>query len=209
MYTIQDLMRILGLTEDQVRERLDHYGPLLRPHLRRGTRNRILLNHSGLEILRHALEYEKSGRTLAEVRELLREELAQKPAAQPPSPETELLTKLLETKEKEIERLEAQLREKDKQIESLHQILYGRLPGEVEASPPTPTTPKTPPDRTEELLSYLQRIIEAQRLEIETLRRTVEQLAQPWWRRLLRLPRRPRPQTPTAEPGEASRDAVA
>jgi len=189
MYTIQDLMQILGLTEDQIRDRLAQFGPILRPHLRRGARNRILLNHSGLEILRRALELEKSGRTLAEVQDLLREELAQKPAEQPQSLEYELLTKLLETKEKEIHRLEEQLREKDKQIESLHQILHGRLPGEV---------PSQPLKREkEELIAYLKRVIEAQRLQIETLHLTVEQLRRPWWKRLLPRSRpHPRPQTP-------------
>ena len=66
MMTMQEAARAVGVSDRQLRRRLEATAPLLAPHVRRGEKNRLLLNQNAIEILR-AVEQERSnGRTVEE-----------------------------------------------------------------------------------------------------------------------------------------------
>jgi len=149
MYGIEQLQRILGLSENQVRVRLDEFRSILDPFIIRGARNKILLDHNGLEVLKRAIEHEKNGKTLTEIKVLLKQELNRgdgEGATELLSPiqtGVEVPSKLIETYEERIrdlkqyiKTLEEQLREKDKQIEKFQETIKS-LP------PPAPTVVAT------------------------------------------------------------------
>ena len=75
MYEIQDLMRILGWTEHQVRVRLDEFRSILTESLRRGDHNRLLLDGNGLAILQRIKELETRGYTLKQIKTQIETEL--------------------------------------------------------------------------------------------------------------------------------------
>lgn len=75
MHDIQDVMRILGWSEHQVRVRLDEFRSILAEALRRGDHNRILVDSNGLAILQRVKELEAQGHTLKEIKTILEAEL--------------------------------------------------------------------------------------------------------------------------------------
>ena len=63
---MQEAARAVGVSDRQLRRRIGATMPLLAPHVRRGEKNRLLLNQNAIEILR-AVEQERSnGRTVEE-----------------------------------------------------------------------------------------------------------------------------------------------
>jgi len=68
MFTIEEAARAVGLSERQLRRRIEATAPLLAPHLRRGEKNRLLLDPGAVEILRAVEDRRASGATLADAK---------------------------------------------------------------------------------------------------------------------------------------------
>jgi predicted RNase H-like nuclease (RuvC/YqgF family) len=144
MYGIDQLQRILGLSENQVRVRLDEFRSIIDPFIIRGARNKVFIDHNGLEVLKRAIEHEKSGKTLAEIKVLLKQELARgdgeeqllnRTAIEVPSKLIEAYEERIEDLKRYIQTLEDQIREKDRQIERFQETIKSLPPSreEVEA----------------------------------------------------------------------------
>lgn len=69
MFTLEEAARAVGLSERQLRRRVEATGPLLAPYLRRGDKNRLLLDQGAVEILRDVEARRASGATLADARD--------------------------------------------------------------------------------------------------------------------------------------------
>jgi len=141
MYDIEQLKQILGLSENQVRVRLDEFRAIIDPFIIRGARNKILVDHNGLEVLKRAIEHEKSGKTLAEIKVLLKQELSGRDGNGQWAIGTaeEVPSKLIETYEERIrdlkqyiKTLEEQIREKDRQIERFQETIKSLPPTKEE-----------------------------------------------------------------------------
>jgi len=76
MLTLEEAAKTLGMTRRQLRRRLEAAKPVLAPYLRRGDKNRLLLDFGAIEILRQLQDAQARGRTmreaLAEIQEVLR-----------------------------------------------------------------------------------------------------------------------------------------
>ena len=198
MHDVKALAEHFGLSERAINRRLaalqTALGPQADAYLTRGKVDKYLVTNNGLSVLGRMLELERDGLTIEEAAKRVREELVE-PASDPQTngqnaerresaerrqAGDELVATLRET----IELLKAQIAEKDRQIERLQDILQNRLPGQV--------APNSEFD-----LEYLQRTIQAQRRQIETLRAALEELRLPWWRRFLGP--RPRSAPPISE----------
>jgi DNA-binding transcriptional MerR regulator len=68
VFTIDEAARAVGLSERQLRRRVEATGPLLAPYLRRGDKNRLLFDQGAVEILRDVEARRASGATLADAR---------------------------------------------------------------------------------------------------------------------------------------------
>ena len=68
MFTIEEAAKAVGLSERQVRRRIEATTPLLSPYLRRGEKNRLLLDQGAIEILRAVEDRRASGATLADAK---------------------------------------------------------------------------------------------------------------------------------------------
>jgi DNA-binding transcriptional MerR regulator len=138
MHDIDHLAAILGLTPNQVRVRLNEFKDLLETHLKRGDNNKILVDNDGLAILRRAKELEDLGNTLQAVSNLLKLELAsngrksQQEAISSASAYRDELVQTLRNQVEELKRdkeiLVEQLKEKEREIERLHDLLNRQLP---------------------------------------------------------------------------------
>ena len=198
MHDVKALAEHFQLSERAINRRLaalqTALGPQADAYLTRGKVDKYLVTNNGLSVLGRMLELERDGLTIEEAAKRVREELVE-PASDPQTngqnaerresaerrqAGDELVAALRET----IELLKVQIAEKDRQIERLQDILQNRLPGQV--------APNSEFD-----LEYLQRTIQAQRRQIETLRAALEELRLPWWRRLLGP--RPRSAPPISE----------
>jgi uncharacterized membrane protein len=76
MLTLEEAAKTLGMTRRQLRRRLEAAKPVLAPYLRRGDKNRLLLDYGAIEILRRLQDIQARGMTmreaLAEIQESLR-----------------------------------------------------------------------------------------------------------------------------------------
>ena len=188
MYTVKDLSEILNLTERQVYDRLRELDDLLESHLQRGKNNRVLVGNGALEILRRLRDLESEGLALKEAANRIRKELTSPEqdsdkttgkrgsiALKVGANEGESLHRVLDLYERQIAFLKEQIAQKDRQIEALQDILRSRLPGSVATDAA---------DSMEFDITYLQRMIAAQRQEIERLRRLLDEAQarrKPWW----------------------------
>ncbi|MFQ5796688.1 MAG: hypothetical protein ACE5JP_16795, partial [Candidatus Bipolaricaulia bacterium] len=112
MYTIKELTEILGLSEYQVRRRIDAVSDMLGAHLKRRTNNRLLVDPEGLELLKQLKNYEETGATLLDASDRIRHEIEGQSIAKPTQSDAkdELISELRErigSQEREIERLHA------------------------------------------------------------------------------------------------------
>jgi len=64
--TLDQASKSLGMTPRQLRRRLEATAPLLAPYVRRGDKNRLLLDHSAVEILRAVEDRRANGYPLKE-----------------------------------------------------------------------------------------------------------------------------------------------
>jgi len=134
MHDIEDLTRILGWKDHELRARLRQLDSILGSHIRHGPRNKILVTDDGLVILQRAKELESEGHSLKEVYKLLEEELSNVDSKGHITL-TQLEQRLLEEKDKRIEELKAQIMDlrkqleiKDLQISQLQDLLHRQLP---------------------------------------------------------------------------------
>ena len=137
MHDIHDLMKILGYDKPyKVRERLDAFKAVLGDSLKRGAKNKVLVDNNGLMILRRAKELEEAGHTLKEIARLLEAELnGDSKGAASSEPETasnddlkrqwELL---LREKDRRIAQLESEVEFLRGRILTLEEVLQDRLP---------------------------------------------------------------------------------
>lgn len=139
MHTIDDLMRLLGYNENQVRVRLREFRSYL--DIRNGKNNKLLVSDSGFKILERVKDLEQRGFTLDSIKAILNAELNLGENGRPTEETTSIQTdtNLIQSIYKErvddlkltISMLQAQFAEKDSQIQQLHTIikeLEGRLP---------------------------------------------------------------------------------
>jgi DNA-binding transcriptional MerR regulator len=68
MMGIEEAAKVLGLSDRQLRRRIEATEPLIAPYLRRGEKNRLLLDQGAVEILRAIEDRRATGRTLADAR---------------------------------------------------------------------------------------------------------------------------------------------
>ena len=66
MQTLYEASKTLGVTPRQLRRRLEAAAPLLAPYIRRGDKNRLLLDHGAIEMLRAIEDRRAEGYTLEE-----------------------------------------------------------------------------------------------------------------------------------------------
>lgn len=135
MHEISDLADILGLNENQVRNRLTTFNPILKDHIRRGDKNKILVDNNGLAILRRGKELENEKSTLKEVLYTLEKEIGsngdksdEKVDSSVSRETVEVYKSTIKQMEKEIERLEKIIERRDHQVDSFQRIIENRLP---------------------------------------------------------------------------------
>jgi len=138
MHDIEHIARILGLTQNQVRVRLNEFKGLLQPHIKRGENNKILIDNDGLAILKRAKELEDLGNTLQAVANMLKlemkrsnEDSQEKGVIAVSTYRDELietLKNLVEELKRDKEILLEQLKDKEREIERLHDLLNRQLP---------------------------------------------------------------------------------
>jgi len=75
MLTIEQAAEAVGLSDRQLRRRIEATTPLLAPHCRRGEKNRLLLGHGAIEILRAVEDHRKTGVTLKDAVGLVQEQM--------------------------------------------------------------------------------------------------------------------------------------
>lgn len=135
---IDEAAKTLGLSERQLRRRLEATAPLVAPYVRRGPKNSIQLDQSVIEILRAVEERRASGATLADARDWvavsLRGEQGRtdgQPRANtaPDHGESWAVSALLEEKDRTIRRLET---ENERLRNEVDRLLPLALPAPVE-----------------------------------------------------------------------------
>jgi len=121
MFTLEEAARAVGLSERQLRRRVEATAPLLAPYVRRGDKNRLLLDQGAVEILRDVEARRASGATLQDARawvavsvrgehgsEQGRVDGAPGASAEPVRVESWAVSALIEEKDRTIRRLEAE-----------------------------------------------------------------------------------------------------
>lgn len=136
MYGINELRGILGLSEYQVRRRIDAASSILVSHLQRGENNRLLVDSEGLELLKRLVNYEKSGKSYREAVEQVSDEIQSERDKKvgTSTPQTALIEQLLariEDKDREVERLQEEVGWLRNEVERLQDMLNRQLPGKV------------------------------------------------------------------------------
>lgn len=75
MHSLKELADILGYSVYQLRDRLDQLRPWFEQYIQRGEKNKILVDGSGLEILRRFKDMEDKGVSLKEIPDKIQTEL--------------------------------------------------------------------------------------------------------------------------------------
>jgi len=135
MHSIKELADILGYSVYQLRDRLDLLRPWFDQYTQRGKKNKILVDGSGLEILRRFKDMEDSGVSLKEIPEKIQTELNRDKINQGKSSsgkdtqvsqntnQTDLNGDQNSEKDKRIEELQEQVEYLRKQIERKDEII--------------------------------------------------------------------------------------
>lgn len=136
MHDINALMGHLGYDKPhQVRERLDAYKAVLGESLKRGAKNKILVDNDGLMILRRAKELEGQGLTLKDVAIRLEAELAESEAMPESSPpetaSNETQAELMQVKDQYIKHLESEVSYLRDRLEGMEEFMK-QLPAGTE-----------------------------------------------------------------------------
>lgn len=64
MITMEEAAKAVGLSDRQLRRRIEVCRPLLAPYIRRGDKNRVLMDHGAVQILRAVEDRRAMGATL-------------------------------------------------------------------------------------------------------------------------------------------------
>ncbi len=75
MQTVEQAARTLGLTTRQLRRRLEETSPLITPYVRRGEKNRLLLDPGAVRILGDIEQRRADGATIREAMEAVADHL--------------------------------------------------------------------------------------------------------------------------------------
>ena len=113
---IDEAARTLGLSERQLRRRLEATAPLVAPFVRRGPKNSLQLDQSVIEILRAVEDRRASGATLADARDWVAVSLRgeqgkaarETTSSSDPNASGWAVSALIEEKDRTIRRLEAE-----------------------------------------------------------------------------------------------------
>ena len=113
---IDEAARTLGLSERQLRRRLEATAPLVAPYVRRGPKNSLQLDQSVIEILRAVEDRRASGATLADARDWVAVSLRgeqgkaarETTSSSDPNASGWAVSALIEEKDRTIRRLEAE-----------------------------------------------------------------------------------------------------
>ncbi len=124
MLDISDLANTLGLSKSQVRRRLTALDGLIDNHIKRGRNQKLLVNSSGLELLKQLEAHRKEGLTTKDAVKEIKTELGKTDGDNhhQASEEKRLLKKQITQLQSEVEYLRNQLDRKDQQI---HHLLPG------------------------------------------------------------------------------------
>ena len=132
-YTIKELTKVLGYTEDQIRVRLGRFAESLQGHIRKGRFNRIEVDDNGLVILRRAQQLEAQYGDLRTVRNLLQSEIQSgvpqgrgNTVLNEPKQGLVDQTKLIEALEREIEHLREEVAFLRRRVEELTPLALPR-----------------------------------------------------------------------------------
>jgi len=151
MHSIKELADILGYSVYQLRDRLDLLRPWFDQYTQRGEKNKILVDGSGLEILRRFKGMEDRGVSLKEIPDKIQTELNSNKLNQEKSSleknkqvsqninQTDLngnqnteKDKRIEELREQVEYLRKQVEKKDKIIQEKDEQLHRYLPGPKE-----------------------------------------------------------------------------
>jgi len=108
MIGIEQAAKALGLSERQMYRRISAVRPVRSGHIGKGENNRLLLDGSAIEILRAVEDYRKSGFSVSQSIERIRDSISGKPAGNGPTMSDPWLRALIEEKDQRI----AELRER-------------------------------------------------------------------------------------------------
>ncbi|MBS3765140.1 hypothetical protein KGY71_01335 [Candidatus Bipolaricaulota bacterium] len=147
MHSIKELADILGYSVYQLRDRLDQLRPWFDQYIQRGEKNKILIDGSGLEVLRRFKDMEDRGVSLKEIPEKIQTELnkdkvKQKDGSSGKNTQVSQNTnqtdldrdqntekgKRIEELQEQVEYLRKQIEKKDKIIQEKDEQLHRYLP---------------------------------------------------------------------------------
>lgn len=124
MIGIEKAAEVLGLSPRQVYRRITTLRPTLRPHIRKGENGRLLLDGSGVEILRRAEALRGEGYTIRQAVDVIRDEMREKERSGPGQATSD--GRLIEVLKEEIRRLHEEARWLHDRIEELTRLALPR-----------------------------------------------------------------------------------
>lgn len=121
MLSIKDLADALGLSPSQVRRRLTAFDGVIDDYCKRGKKSKILVNSSGLELLKRLETLCKEGLTIEEAAKEIEDEIGNNDSAnhREVNDNEELLKAQINQLQSEVRYLRKKLDEKDQQIRQL------------------------------------------------------------------------------------------
>jgi len=121
MLTIKDLADSLGLSTSQVRRRLSALNGLIDNHMKRGQNQKILVDSSGLELLKRLETLREGGLSTGQAVGAIEDELGEGDGEKQrePSGREELLREQIEQLQSENQYLREKLDQKEDQIQHL------------------------------------------------------------------------------------------
>lgn len=145
MLSIKELTDALGLSDSAVRRRINALNGVIDDHIKRGKKSKLLVDSSGLELLRRLEDLRKQGKTINEAVDIITEEMGESETSEPtetlPKPtgnqrkdanREELLREQIDQLQDRVEYLKNQVEKKDKVLEEKEEQIRRLLPGKVE-----------------------------------------------------------------------------
>jgi len=132
MLTIEQASNALGLSARQLRRRLEATRPLLASYVRRGEKNRLLLDGSAIEILRAIEDRRSSGYTVEQAMAVVADSMKaneadkREPANGQRAGSVDPLRELIEEKDKRIHALESEIAFLRRRVEELTPLALPR-----------------------------------------------------------------------------------
>ena len=132
MLTIEQASQALGLSARQLRRRLEATKPLLASYVRRGDKNRLLLDGSAIEILRAIEDRRVNGQTVEQAMAAVADSMngneadKREPANGQRAGSVDPLRELIEEKDKRIHALESEIAFLRRRVEDLSPLALPR-----------------------------------------------------------------------------------